>query len=91
MLGPNNCCVVRAKEINVSWKGEEPGAQMCRGLQSHLSREWLRTHRMHSKSLAQKTFTKKTSEQLALGLPVKGAGPHTHSALAPKAQRTGKQ
>lgn len=42
-------------------------------------------------ALAQKTFTKKTSEPLALGLPVKGVGPHTHSALAPKAQKTGKQ
>ena len=49
MLGPNNCWYSEGQG-NVSWKGEEPGAQMCRGLQSHLSREWLRTHRTDSKS-----------------------------------------
>lgn len=40
-------------------------------------------------SFGSETFTKKISEPLSLGLPVKGVGPHTHSALAPTAQRTG--
>ena len=60
----------------------------CAGVYSHLSREMTE---LIPSLLAQKTFTKKTSEPLALGLPVKGVGPHTHSALAPTAQRTGKQ